>query len=105
MIKTAINNFLIWLNTPREIDIPVFGESPDSRLYDDLYKQKELLERRKQRLLNMAAQEITKQVFDKTGLLITDLQAQLLAINDYNDAKTKGYITELNELIKPKENF
>ena len=53
----------------------------------------------------MAAQGITKEVFDRTGLLITDLQAQLLAINDYNEAKRSGYITELNELIKPKENF
>ena len=105
MIKTAINNFLIWLNTPREIDIPLFGESKDAALYDDLYKQKELLERRKQRLLNMAAQGITKEVFDRTGLLITDLQAQLLAINDYNEAKRSGYINELNELTKPKENF
>ena len=105
MIKTAINNFLIWLNTPREIDIPCLSDSPDAQLYDDLYRQKERLESRKRRLLNMSAEHIKEEVFKKTGLILTEQQAMHMAMKDFCMAKSCGFVNELNELTKPKENF
>lgn len=103
MIKSAINKFLVWLNTPRCIEIPVFGESKDYKLYDDLYKQKETLERRKQRLIERAGALFVQQFYMQHGYLPSEEVVKLNAVNMYWESKQAGNINEFNELVRNDE--
>lgn len=105
MIKTAINNFLIWLNTPREIDIPVFGESPDAALYEDLRKQQKYLETNENNLIKKALDHVYSTSLIQNGYLPSESQATGEARAIYIDAKERGFINDFNEIVKPKENF
>lgn len=102
-MKNIIKNFLIWLNTPRCIDIPVFGESKDAELYDDLYRQKERLERRKQRLISQVMPDIQIEALRAKGYLLPPSEAWLKATVAFETAKENGLINEFNELVRPKE--
>ena len=90
---------MIWLNTPREIDRPVFGESPDSRLYDDLYKQKETLERRKEQCLQDAYNFFCARCLKENGILPPKEAAEIEAQKMFDDAKAKGLINEFNQYV------
>ena len=99
MIKQAINNFMIWLNTPREIDIPVFGESKDAALYDELYKQKETLERRKEQCLQDAYNFFCARCLKEDGVLPPKEAAEIEAQKMFDDARAKGLINEFNKYV------
>ena len=105
MIKTAINNFLIWLNTPREIDIPLFGKSPDAELYADLKKQQEYLETNENNLIKKALDHAYSTHLLQYGYIQSPQQAIREAKAIYENAKENGLINDFNELVKPKENF
>lgn len=104
-MKTIINNFLIWLNTPRCIDIPIGGKSPDAELYDDFYKQKKRLEENASDIFKRALDHVYSAHLIQHGYLQSPQQAVREAREIYENAKENGFINEFNELVRPKENF
>ena len=89
MIKQAINNFLIWLNTPREIDLPWFGESPDAELYDDLNRQRARLAAREAMILVKLKNYIFNTAVLEEGYFISEQQTELRARQLLNEAKSR----------------
>lgn len=101
-MKTAINKLLIWLNTPREIDLPWFGENTDAQLYDDFNRQKTKLAEREAMILAKLKSYVFNTAVLEEGYFISEQQAELRARQLLNEAKADGRINGLNELVNSR---
>lgn len=102
MIKKVINNFMIWLNTPHCIDVPWFGESEDSALYDELYKQRDTLAQRRKLCLEDAYNIYCANYLQEEGVLPLHNEAVIEAHKMFERAKAIGTIDQLNRYVVPE---
>ena len=102
-MKKIIKNFLIWLNTPRCIDIPVFSESKDAELYDELRLQANRLAERKAMLLQKAEDYVYSTALLQEGYILSPQEARFRAELMVEDSKARGFIDNLNNIVKPSE--
>ncbi len=98
-----LKSILIWLNTPRSVDIPVFTESKDADLYDELRKRQALLNDRKCKLIENAAAFVRSEYLRVYNYMPADLLVYAEAAAMFRDAKEKGLINDFNEPVRPKE--
>ena len=102
-MKKIINKILIWLNTPRCIDIPIFSESRDAALYDELRAQSNQLAERKAMLLQKAEDYVYSTALLQEGYILSPREARFRAELMIEDAKARGFIDDLNNFVKHSE--
>lgn len=98
-----LKRILIWLNTPRSVDVPIFSDSKDADLYDELRRQQALLSSRKSALMDSAADFIRAEFLRKNNYIPSDNLVNSEAAAMFCEAEEQGLITELYELVCPKE--
>lgn len=103
MIKNAVINFLIWLNTPRCLEIPTFSESKDAELYDDLNERIKVLETRKNLIFQQIEEFVVKDFVQRYGYIPSQQYISAESQKHYNGCKEIGYIDEFNLTPKMRE--